>query len=117
MNSLYIPAYANMQIGHMENGQPVYDIETREARDAQGNMMFSQGIFMIISRNDIIGSPYEFDRNNIKTKSFSLFSRKSQATDDSIMTIAIAKALMTSNLDDEEEITTVRTGGFGSTNK
>lgn len=53
---------------------------------------------------DIIGSPYEFDRNNIKTKNFSLFSRKSQATDDSIMTIAIAKALMTSNLNDEEEI-------------
>jgi ADP-ribosylglycohydrolase len=39
-----------------------------------------------------VGSVYEF--NNIKTKDFPLFSKKSFATDDSIMTLAIASALM-----------------------
>lgn len=43
---------------------------------------------------DIIGSPYEFDHNNIKTKNFPLFSRNSQFTDDTAMTIAIAEAIL-----------------------
>ena len=43
---------------------------------------------------DIIGSPYEFDHNNIKTKNFPLFSRNSQFTDDTVMTIAIAEAIL-----------------------
>lgn len=34
---------------------------------------------------DMIGSPYEFDRGN-KSKVFSLFSRKSTCTDDTVMT-------------------------------
>ena len=42
---------------------------------------------------DIIGSVYEFDRGN-KTKEFPLFSRRSEFTDDSVMTIAVAEALM-----------------------
>lgn len=42
---------------------------------------------------DMIGAPYEFDRGN-KTKDFSLFTRKSVFTDDSVMTIAVAEALM-----------------------
>lgn len=42
---------------------------------------------------DMIGAPYEFDRGN-KTKDFPLFSRGSRFTDDSVMTIAIAEALM-----------------------
>ena len=42
---------------------------------------------------DIIGSPYEFDRGN-KTKEFPLFSSNSHFTDDSVMTVAVAKALM-----------------------
>lgn len=41
---------------------------------------------------DIIGSPYEF--NNCKSKDFPLFSRKSAFTDDSIMTLAVAKAFL-----------------------
>lgn len=41
---------------------------------------------------DIVGSVYEF--NNIKTKDFPLFSKRSTYTDDSIMTIAVAKALV-----------------------
>lgn len=43
---------------------------------------------------DIIGSPYEFDANNIKTKEFPLFRFDSQFTDDSVMTIAVADALL-----------------------
>lgn len=42
---------------------------------------------------DIIGSPYEFDRGN-KSKDFPLFSKDSTFTDDSVMTIAVAKAFM-----------------------
>ena len=43
---------------------------------------------------DIVGSPYEFNENNIKTKSFPLFSRGSSFTDDTAMTIAVADALL-----------------------
>ena len=42
---------------------------------------------------DIIGSPYEFDRG-AKTKDFPLFGRGCTYTDDSVMTIAVAEALM-----------------------
>ena len=42
---------------------------------------------------DMIGSPYEFDRGK-KTKDFPLFVRESEFTDDSVMTIAVAEALM-----------------------
>lgn len=41
---------------------------------------------------DIVGSKYEFD--NIKTKDFPLFSPGCDFTDDSLMTIAVAKALI-----------------------
>ena len=49
---------------------------------------------------DMIGAPYEFDRGK-KTKEFPLFSKRSQFTDDSVMTIAVAEALM--NLDKEAD--------------
>ena len=42
---------------------------------------------------DIIGSPFEFDRGD-KTKDFKLFSRRSYFTDDSVMTLAVAEALL-----------------------
>ena len=42
---------------------------------------------------DIIGSPYEFDMGN-KSKDFPLFSPKSQFTDDTVMTIAVASAFL-----------------------
>lgn len=42
---------------------------------------------------DIIGAPYEFDRGD-KRKDFPLFSQHSQFTDDTVMTIAVAEALM-----------------------
>ena len=37
---------------------------------------------------DIVGSPYEFDCNNCKAKDFPLFSRRSDFTDDTVMTLA-----------------------------
>ena len=44
---------------------------------------------------DMIGAPYEFNKGN-KSKKFPLFCRQSQFTDDSVMTIAVAEALMDS---------------------
>ena len=41
---------------------------------------------------DMIGSVYEF--NSIKTTEFPLFSRRSHFTDDTVMTVAVAEALM-----------------------
>ena len=47
---------------------------------------------------DVIGSPFEFDwhREEAHSKKFELVSRRSYATDDSIMTLAVADALMKS---------------------
>ena len=52
---------------------------------------------------DIIGSPYEFDMGD-KTKNFPLFSKHSHFTDDSVMTIAVADALMESMGQSNDEI-------------
>ncbi len=43
---------------------------------------------------DIIGSPYEFTENNIKTKNFPLFLPSSVFTDDTVLTIAVAVGVM-----------------------
>ncbi len=51
---------------------------------------------------DMIGAPYEFDRGD-KTKEFPLFSSESQFTDDSVMTIAVAEALLGLDKDASEE--------------
>ncbi len=56
---------------------------------------------------DIIGSPYEFDMGN-KSKDFPLFVRRSEFTDDSVMTIAVAEALMEGLSDPDDERTKVR---------
>jgi ADP-ribosylglycohydrolase len=42
---------------------------------------------------DMIGAPYEFDRGD-KTKDFPLFTKGSEFTDDTVMTVAVAEALM-----------------------
>ena len=42
---------------------------------------------------DMIGAPYEFDRGQ-KTKDFPMFTDDSQLTDDTVMTIAVAEALL-----------------------
>ena len=52
---------------------------------------------------DIIGSPYEFDRGN-KTKDSPLFDRGAKYTDDSVMTIAVAQALMDTMGQPDDEI-------------
>jgi len=41
----------------------------------------------------MIGAPYEFDRGG-KTKDFPLFSPESRFTDDTVMTVAVAQALL-----------------------
>ena len=43
---------------------------------------------------DIVGSPYEFDHNNYKNKDFPLLSEKSHFTDDTVMTVAVARGLI-----------------------
>ena len=52
---------------------------------------------------DMIGAPYEFDRGN-KTKVFPLFCEESHFTDDSVMTIAVAEALLDSRFLDDTAI-------------
>jgi len=46
---------------------------------------------------DIVGS--RFEHHNIKTKEFELFHRRCRFTDDTVMTVAIAKALLESRVD------------------
>ena len=52
---------------------------------------------------DIIGQPYEFGPNNIKTKDFSLFTKKPRFTDDSVMTVAICDGILTAGFDADEK--------------
>lgn len=52
---------------------------------------------------DIIGSPYEFDMGD-KTKEFPLFSKRSEFTDDTVMTIAVADVFLDSNLVMDDDI-------------
>ena len=52
---------------------------------------------------DMIGAPYEFDRSP-KTKEFPLFSKGTEFTDDSVMTIAVAEALLDSTGKADDEI-------------
>lgn len=54
---------------------------------------------------DIIGSPYEFDMGD-KTKDFPLFCARSEFTDDTVMTVAVAQALLES--DPAEDDDTIR---------
>ncbi|MBR0040260.1 MAG: ADP-ribosylglycohydrolase family protein [Oscillospiraceae bacterium] len=52
---------------------------------------------------DMIGAPYEFDRGK-KTKKFPLFCTESHYTDDSVMTIAVAEALLDKRFRDDETV-------------
>jgi len=56
---------------------------------------------------DMVGSPYEFDFNAIKTTEFPLFSERSHWTDDTVMTVAVAEALLTRPASDEVGIAAV----------
>lgn len=75
---------------------------------------------------DIIGSPYENPKFNIKTTMFPLFSKESTFTDDTIMTLAVGHGLIksygkTDNETEQEVIKSMRKignkyihGGYGS---
>ncbi len=52
---------------------------------------------------DMIGAPYEFDRGG-KVKDFPLFVEDSQFTDDTVMTVAVAEALMDTLGQDDDAI-------------
>ena len=52
---------------------------------------------------DMIGAPFEFDRGD-KTKDFEMFTEKTEFTDDTVMTIAVAEALMDTMGQDDEAI-------------
>lgn len=56
---------------------------------------------------DIIGSPYEFAPDNIKSTVFPLFSEKSKFTDDTVMTVAIAEGIMSGYGNPESTATAV----------
>ena len=49
---------------------------------------------------DVVGSVYEFD--NVKTTDFPLFGRRSQPTDDTVMTLAVAKGLLDAGLEPDD---------------
>jgi len=48
---------------------------------------------------DIVGTPYEF--NNIKTKNFQFFGKNSECGDDTVMTVAVAEAIMNGGSTDD----------------
>ena len=52
---------------------------------------------------DMIGAPYEFDRSP-KTKVFPLFGKYTEFTDDSVMTVAVAEALLDAAGKTDDEI-------------
>ncbi len=52
---------------------------------------------------DIIGSPYEFDHRNYKAKDFPFFAPGCDFTDDSVMTLAVADALLALREDKSKE--------------
>ena len=77
----------------MQNGTEHKREKRREAvEDQQKKNRRAMSMYGAIL-GDIIGSPFEFDRGN-KTKEFPLFSKNSVFTDDSVMTIAVADALL-----------------------
>ena len=60
---------------------------------------------------DMVGAPFEFDRGP-KSKNFRMFSNGTHFTDDTVMTIAVAEALLAAGQDAEED--TVRQYLIGS---
>ena len=51
---------------------------------------------------DIVGSRFEFDRGN-KNREFELFGKDCEFTDDTVMTVAVAEALMDAGKDADEK--------------
>ncbi len=63
---------------------------------------------------DIVGCPFEFDQGS-KSKEFPLFGQTSHFTDDSVMTIAVAEALLDAGKDADAD--TIRKGVIASMRK
>ena len=57
---------------------------------------------------DMVGSPFEFDHNNYKHKDFALLSEKSHFTDDTVMTVAVARGLITGQGDAQKTFAEVQ---------
>ena len=68
----------------------IFQTQTINVNKLINTFIIMRGILGAIS-GDIIGSVYEF--NHIKTKDFDLFSYNSEFTDDTVMTLAVAKWL------------------------
>ena len=51
---------------------------------------------------DMVGAPYEFDRGN-KSKRFEMFNQQVHFTDDSVMTFAVADAILKAGIDADEQ--------------
>ena len=51
---------------------------------------------------DIVGSQFEFDRGN-KSREFEFFSKECKFTDDTVMTVAVAEALLDTGKDADEK--------------
>lgn len=81
MKEIFRKAASNMCRGEMENKAPKLSLK-------------KDTCLLGAIAGDTIGSPYEFDCNNIKTTEFPLFNRASGWTDDSVMTVAVAEAVM-----------------------
>ena len=72
----------------------------QQGRAEAGEMISMYGAIL----GDIVGSPYEFDHNNYKAKDFPLFGQRSEFTDDTVMTLAVAKALLDTQGQDDAAI-------------
>ena len=57
---------------------------------------------------DMVGSPFEFDHNNYKHKDFALLSERSHFTDDTVMTLAVARGLIAGQGDAQKIFAEVR---------
>ena len=55
---------------------------------------------------DIVGSRFEFDSNNYKGKDFEFLTEESHFTDDTVMTVAVADALL--NVEEDADDDTIR---------
>lgn len=100
MQEIFRKAASNMCWGEMENEKPAQVKECAEG-ESQGNELAAKKLslkkdtcLLGAIAGDTIGAPYEFDCNNIKTTEFPLFNRASEWTDDSVMTVAVAEAVM-----------------------
>jgi len=90
-----------VKLADLRHNSDLTRLDTVLDKDIKRAEKYNQAISLLTLKNsriygaiigDIVGSKYEF--NNIKTKDFSFISEGCNFTDDTIMTIAVAKALL-----------------------